>query len=248
MTGADITLRQRLAMIPVVRYFYDIYLILFRHTYFGGRMATCHNADFLRDPIFRQSYQTAIDRNNCGFAWNIMIACWAATHAQRLEGDFVECGVARGGTTSAILSYLGWKDDHRKFYLFDTFCGLVKDQVTKEDKGAFNQFYDDCYEDVCRYFSRWNSVVLVRGVVPESLKQLPASTKVAYLHIDMNCAAPEHAALEFFRNRMVPGGVILLDDYGWRGYQNQKVVHDAFAESLGTKVLPLPTGQGLIMV
>ena len=248
MNHSEITLRQRLARIPIARYFYDIYLILFKRTYFSGRMATCHNADFLCDPRFLKAYEIAVDRNSYAYAWNIMIACWAATQAQRLEGDFVECGTARGGTTAAIMSYLGWKDDNKKFYLFDTFSGLVEDQVQKEDLGAYNKYYDDSYEDVCKYFSQWNNVVIVKGIVPESLSQISDSTRVAYLHIDMNCAAPELAALEFFRNRMVPGGVILLDDYGWVRYRNQKSVHDAFAESLATKVLPLPTGQGIIIV
>jgi predicted O-methyltransferase YrrM len=63
----------------------------------------------------------------------------------------------------------------------------------------------------------------------------------------MNCAVPEKAALEYFWPRMAHGGIILLDDYGWRGYENQKRTHDNFAASVGHEVLPLPTGQGLIV-
>ena len=62
----------------------------------------------------------------------------------------------------------------------------------------------------------------------------------------MNCAAPEIAAAEFFRDNLVSGAVIVLDDYGWKGYIEQKKAFDDFASRKGVQVLSLPTGQGLI--
>ena len=132
------------------------------------------------------------------------------------------------------------------FYLFDTFCGVVEQQITCDDKGAHSNHYEECYAEVFQYFSKWSNIKLVRGVIPESLGSVDISN-VAYLSIDMNCALPEKAALEYFWPRMQHGGIILLDDYGWRGYENQKRIHDEFARSVGTEVLPLPTGQGIIL-
>ena len=248
--STEISFRQRLSKIPFMRMIYDAYLILFKHTYFGGRMATCHSCDFLRDPQFMAAITAAVGRNgtvNATYAWNINVACWAALQASRLDGHFVECGTAKGSTAAAILSYLNWSGD-KYFYLFDTFKGLDSNQITEHDTGARNQHYPDVYSDVIEYFGKFKKVVPVRGIVPESLNQIPKSTRVAFLHIDMNCAAPEEAALEFFRDLFVPGAYILLDDYGWLAYGPQKAIHDKFAESLGRKVLPLPTGQGLIIV
>jgi hypothetical protein len=45
---------------------------------------------------------------------------------------------------------------------------------------------------------------------------------------------------------MVRGSVIVLDDYGWAGHSVQKQAFDDFASERGTRVLLLPTGQGLI--
>ena len=39
--------------------------------------------------------------------------------------------------------------------------------------------------------------------------------QVSYLSIDMNCSAPEIAAAEFFWEKLTPGAVVLLDDYGF---------------------------------
>lgn len=241
-------LRQTLVKSPVVRYLYDIYLMLFRRTFFGGRMATCHNADFQKEDRFKAAFARAMERGNLGYAWNTKLACWAAQQALKLEGDFVECGTNRGSLNAAILEYVDWlsQKNDRRFYMFDTFSGLVDSMVSDADMGAYNYRYVPCYEETRDYFAKYPGVTLVQGVVPESLSTVKID-KVAYLSIDMNCAAPEKAALEYFWPRLVSGGVILLDDYGWRGYENQKRVHDDFARSVGHEVLPLPTGQGLII-
>ena len=63
----------------------------------------------------------------------------------------------------------------------------------------------------------------------------------------MNNTAPEIAAAEHFWDRLVPGGIIVLDDYGWRKQINQKIAFDRFAEARNVNVLSLPTGQGLLM-
>ncbi len=67
---------------------------------------------------------------------------------------------------------------------------------------------------------------------------------VAFLHIDLNCAYPERAALEYFWNRLSPSAIVLLDDYAWFGHNSQKQAIDDVARSLGIEVLSLPTGQG----
>ena len=73
------------------------------------------------------------------------------------------------------------------------------------------------------------------------------SKKIAYLSIDLNNVIPEIAAAEYFWNRMMPGGMILLDDYGFKGFEEQHIAFDDFAKEKGTQVLSLPTGQGLII-
>jgi hypothetical protein len=62
----------------------------------------------------------------------------------------------------------------------------------------------------------------------------------------MNNTAPEIAAAEYFWDRVTKGGIIVLDDYGWRKHIHQKIAFDRFADEREVKVLSLPTGQGLI--
>ena len=63
----------------------------------------------------------------------------------------------------------------------------------------------------------------------------------------MNCAPPEVAAAEYFWDRLLPGAVVLLDDYAYLGFGVQKSAMDAFAAAKGVAICSLPTGQGLLL-
>ena len=86
----------------------------------------------------------------------------------------------------------------------------------------------------------------MQGTVPDVLPAIP-TTQVAFLHLDMNSALPERAALEFFWDKLTRGGVVLLDDYVYRGHEQQGAAIDAVARARHADVLALPTGQGLIV-
>ena len=102
------------------------------------------------------------------------------------------------------------------------------------------------YELARANFAPFPRARLVRGRVPATLATVDVS-RVAYLSIDMNCAAPEVAALEHFWPRLVPGAAVVLDDYGWTGYSAQKAALDAWARGREAAILTLPTGQGLLL-
>ena len=164
------------------------------------------------------------------------------------EGDFVECGVNRGGLSRAVIHYVDFERLNKQFWLLDTYEGLV-DRLISEDerrRGILPGGYEPCYENVVETFRRFRGVQIVRGVVPDTLSQVTA-TAICYLSLDMNNTAPEIAAAERFWDRLVPGGIIVLDDYGWRKQVNQKIAFDRFAEARKVNVLSLPTGQGLLI-
>ena len=82
--------------------------------------------------------------------------------------------------------------------------------------------------------------------MPGTLTQV-AANKVAFLSIDMNCIAPEIAALNYFWDKLSKGGMIVLDDYAYVTCDLQYEAHNAWAAEKGIKILTLPTGQGLIV-
>ena len=181
------------------------------------------------------------------FDWAAYHCCWAAQHCAKLTGDFVECGVHMGRTSSVVNRYANLTATRKKFYLFDTFCGIPPDQAG--DKIWLNKLhkYDwDYYEAVRTTFKDAPNIILVRGRVPETLQQVDIE-KVAYLSIDMNAVEPEIAALNFFWPKLVSSGMVILDDYGHLSHQDQRKAMDNFARENNLEILQLPTGQGLIV-
>ena len=63
----------------------------------------------------------------------------------------------------------------------------------------------------------------------------------------MNCALPEIEAFKYIWPNLVQGGIVVLDDYGWRGHEVQYEAFNKLSKELGFLILSLPTGQGLII-
>ena len=97
-----------------------------------------------------------------------------------------------------------------------------------------------------RKFRDVPNVRVIRGIVPDCLAQ-ESPEKIAFLHIDLNSPAAEVAALEVLFDRVVPGGCVVFDDYGWHLFRKQKIAEDAFMAARGYRILELPTGQGLVI-
>jgi hypothetical protein len=203
---------------------------------------TAHNHEFMQDPVFASAYRRAVRAAgyDYGTHWRVHVALWAAMQAAGVPGDFVECGVGRGFVSSAILEFLPWKSMERRFYLFDTYT-RQNPQIGNESPRVY---YADDVQTVRTNFSEWPDVHVIQGLVPDSLVE-PDIQAIAYLHIDMNHPVPETAAVRMLWPRLVPGGVLLLDDYAFDGFHAQKVAMDQVAKEMGFNILSLPTGQGL---
>jgi hypothetical protein len=220
---------------------------------------TAHSAPFRGDERFRRAYARGVQAGkgvDPGFEWRVHVALWAAETSLRAEGDFVECGVNAGFMSSAIMQRLDWNRTGRRFYLVDTFAGPVLAQYSKAEVEASRVAiavaamkagaYVTEMDRVRANFAEWTNAVVVRGAVPDVLPGM-AAERVAFLHLDMNCAFPERSALEFFWDRLSPGAVVLLDDYSSFGHGCQQAAIDEVARRLGAPVLSLPTGQGVIV-
>lgn len=229
-------------------------------------LRSIHNHEFMLDTSFQEAYKRGVYAQGCmkqepggpeyHWHWRVYIGLWAAFSAIKLEGDFVECGVNKGFLSSCIMMYLNWDSIGKTFYLMDTFRGLDERFVSDAERKAGvlgtskkwleSGFYVSGVESVKSNFSEWKNVRIIEGSIPETLKECK-SEKVAFLHLDMNCSPPEVAALDYFWARLVPGAFILMDDYAYHGYRNQKLEMDAFVNKKGLMIASLPTGQGLLI-
>lgn len=231
-----------------------------RPTYdFDGLTTYGKNLDFLHEPNFQESYHRGMNTGHnirkgsseLHIEWRVHVACWAASHALHLPGDFVECGVNTGIMSLAICNYLDFNKTGRRFFLFDTYSDIPTDQMSEYEKSIGREksnrnMYSECFELAKANFANYPRATLVRGRIPETLTNV-AIDQVCYLSIDMNILYPEIEAIMHFWPRLVPNAVVVLDDYGWLGHESQKHGFDEFAASVGCRIATLPTGQGLLL-
>ena len=219
--------------------------------YISDGVATSSNSDFLNDPRFLRAYRLAEETSPWkGFEmqWRTFIVCSLAEMVKHLPGDFVECGVNTGAYSRALIEYIDFNKTGKKFYLLDTYEGLVPEQITEKEKlngvGNYLNTYKNVYEQVVKTFSPFNTKI-IKGAVPHTLPECDTN-QICYLSIDMNVKEPEIAAANYFWDKLVSGAVLILDDYGFPGHIEQKKAFDEFAAQKGVSILYVPTGQGII--
>lgn len=212
--------------------------------YFGDNLLTwSRNLSMLDDQPFVQAWQSNIESDaDQAILWRRYVLACAAYHCVQLEGDFVECGAYTGVGMKTVIDYLGGREFPRTFWGYDLF---------EHDESMLHHSMPrhgpSLYDQVRQKFADYPQVRLLKGMIPDVFA-IGCPDRIAYLHIDLNQAPAEIAALDHLFDRMVPGGLLILDDYEWAGlYRAQKLAEDTWFDARHYRVMPLPTGQGLVI-
>ncbi len=213
-------------------------------------LMTSYLATFRQYPDFIDAYAKGIelldeDPKSC---YRIHQATWATSIALKNEGDWVELGTGRGFTMSAVLRYhkKKWNQSSKNLWLVDTFSPYAMDNETGTQvrSGQKVGLYCEDIKKLKDHFKEFNNVNFLQGFVPDCLDQLNVK-KISFLHIDLNAAKPEIEGLSLLWDRVVAGGILLLDDYGFPNRIDQHNAMNSFASSHSFEIFQLPTGQGL---
>ncbi|HXI99792.1 MAG TPA: TylF/MycF/NovP-related O-methyltransferase [Micropepsaceae bacterium] len=201
---------------------------------------------FRRDAKMMQAIKTnALRRQEESLLLRVNTLIWSVKQALSVEGDFVECGVFRGFCASVVADYLDFATLNREFFLYDTFEGIPPEFDSEgHDRPVLRE--EGLYDSVVKRFAKYRNVRIVKGLVPYSFEEA-SPKKIAFLHVDMNSSKSEIAALEGLFDRVVKGGVILFDDYGWTGYEAQQLAEEKWLKERGQNILELPSGQALVV-
>ncbi len=179
----------------------------------------------------------------------VLALCEAVEHLSKrgIEGDIVECGVWRGGSSAAAaLTLLRCQDTCRSLWLYDTFSGMTAPSAEDQDflgndAGQLLQQHDrhdsqsvwccSGLEEVRQTMQTTGypaeRIRFVQGPVEQTLP-LTRPEKIALLRLDTDWYESTRCELEHLYPRLVPGGVLIIDDYGhWNGCR--KAVDDYFS-------------------
>jgi len=176
-----------------------------------------------------------------------------------VPGNFVECGVWRGGSMMAAamqLRRLGTTD--RELYLFDTFEGMpppTEHDIDPDGRPAHETFGRSGRDPVGRELpwkaasvEQVRAAMLETGYPLERVKLIKGRTQdtvpgsapgsIALLRLDTDWYESTHHEMTHLYPRIVRGGVLLLDDYGyWKG--SRKAV-DEYLEEHNIRILLCP--------
>jgi hypothetical protein len=145
-----------------------------------------------------------------------------------IPGAIVECGTFKGVSLTRFATFRHAMEtaESRKIISFDAFGDFPSSGLDRKDDIDFATTHDQqsggpgiSAAKLTALFEAkgFRNFELVPGDVNNTLKKYfekNAYEKIALLHLDMDVYAPTALALNLLYDRVVPGGVIMIDDYG----------------------------------
>uniref|UniRef100_UPI0021565F77 TylF/MycF family methyltransferase n=2 Tax=unclassified Streptomyces TaxID=2593676 RepID=UPI0021565F77 len=189
----------------------------------------------------------------------------ATRHIARhdIPGGIVECGVWRGGSMQACArTLLSVGETERDLYLFDTYEGMTPPTAEdlRRDGRPAQELLDAqgkdrpiwavaSLEDVKAGFENVpypkERVHYVQGRVEDTVPA-QAPEQISILRLDTDWYASTKHELDHLYGRLVSGGVLLIDDYGY--WQGSRQAVDEFLDKTGEQLLLLRMDEGRIAV
>jgi len=145
--------------------------------------------------------------------------CIRSALSSGVEGDFVECGVWRGGASiyaRSVLNLLGAQD--RTVWLADSFEGFpVQKQEDKLDPplAGVSQMIvqlDEVRENFARFGLLGDNVKFLKGWFSDTLPGAPIK-KIAVLRLDGDYYSSTMDSLNGLYDRVAPMGYVIVDDF-----------------------------------
>lgn len=184
----------------------------------------------------------------------ILALCEAVSYVcqNRIPGEIVECGVWKGGSMAAIARTLESLDaSDRQLWMYDTFEGMssptendvdfqgqmanhLMSESDSERSTEKDSIFCECSLELVQttlHKTGYPESLLryVKGKVEDTLSA-ESPERIAILRLDTDWYESTRCELEQLFPKLVPGGVLIIDDYGhWQGCR--KAVDEYFAEN-----------------
>jgi O-methyltransferase len=169
-----------------------------------------------------------------------------AHYASNLPGNFAECGVYNGGT-ALLLARVLKQTVNKKLYLFDSFQGLPQVDPEREPWFSEGEFASESLEGVREVLSEFANIVDIRpGWIPQTFSGLE-HVRFAFVHLDVDLYRSNRDCCNYFYPRLVPGGVLVFDEYGFAPARGEKEAVDEFFADKPENPIVLPTAQAVVI-
>lgn len=221
--------------------------------HYGLSFPSANYAPWQGDVAFMKIYDqikgnTLVDIYRCYELWQLI----KKIHSLNAQAAILEVGVWRGGTAGIMAQQMVNIKSTATLYLADTFSGVAK-------AGTYDSFYtggehsdtsQQVVEDVLKNKSKYLHYKILKGIFPEeTANEIKADEQFGLCHIDVDVYASAKDVLEWVWHKLIPGGVVVFDDYGfhsctgvtklvdeYRDYPDRQVIHNLNGHAIMLKL------------
>ena len=184
-----------------------------------------------------------------GLKWRHYIICATIDMVSDTTNNknFVECGVGDGLSISYVLNKIPTQKS--KVFLYDSWSPMIKKHLfTKKEYNKIGSYKNLNFKITKKNLQNHpHQLQFNKGYIPEVFNKSINPEYITWLHIDLNSSIPTLKCLEFFYDKIEINGLIIFDDYGWKGYEDTKEVIDIFLNHKKGVFFQFPTGQAVFI-
>jgi predicted O-methyltransferase YrrM len=125
-----------------------------------------------------------------------------------VEGAMAEVGVYKGGSSY----WLCQNSPNKKMYCMDTFGGMPETDksIDAHNKGDFTVSLESVQKLMEPFKDR---TTFVKGIFPRENAEILENEKFSLVHLDVDIYSSEIECIDFFWDRISPGGILVFDDF-----------------------------------
>ncbi len=199
-------------------------------------------------PVFSEVAARYVDEGNTLLHFDRLYTLFQSVkNALRLPGDIVELGVYRGGSLKFMAEIVAALGGDKDILGFDTFRGHIS--ISEQDGHIHkeNLFKTGGVAEVAAYIAD-PRIRLVEGDASLTFAEYARESRaVSLAHLDMDLYQPTADTLPIAFDLLSPGGILLLDDYGFTSCPGVKQATDEFLQRVSATSVHLMTGQMVIV-
>jgi O-methyltransferase len=177
-------------------------------------------------------------------------ALWNVRHISTKAANLAEVGVYKGGSTYFIASVADQLfETQPRIHGFDTFEGHSPEDITAklDEPHKPGKFTDTSFAEVRDYLSGFSNVIIHKGKFQDRCSDVLVES-FCFAHVDVDIYAATAACLDFFSDALIIGGILIVDDYGFKTCEGAKRAVDNFMAVRNNFIkFHLETGQCLLI-
>lgn len=226
---------------------------------FRSDLIDLYDADDPLTRLYADSISAAQDgrRDNLGKRMRYTALAQIAARAadEHPDPDFIECGCLFGHSTHLLAEILQKRAHKSKLHVFDSFEGLSAfedvdySEFTPSQASSLKRqkHFSASYETVADGLRKYPFVQLYKGWIPDRFSEV-ADRNFSFASIDVDLYRPTLDSLEFIFPRLVEGGSIYFDDYGYKDFPGaRKAVDEYLATQTFDLFLRLSSGGAILI-